>query len=265
MLRAGTKRRGRPPKLRNEERDKAGNPTLNLTSSTSTPKPTSNSLSTEQPNQAVFAPLKRAFTRTRALPSPSTAVPSWIMPCIHKLCRATGAFTAPSHVYVGTSSALAVFSSILPNESPKEDSLHGRAHVLALVVAVYLCVVFRMSRQPVTGQGFEEEARRALKVVETSESLIDNSIDDILEDINIWMERFEASGFLGGDWLQNVPTGTAQGEEVDDKAAVPYIKLRMRTFRDVEDAEAGKVTLLPGLGTMVRLTNLFLASELTVT
>ncbi|MCJ1251745.1 hypothetical protein MMC30_008982 [Trapelia coarctata] len=252
ILRAGMKRRGRPPKPRDEEVATSVDRTLDSTSSASTPRQISNPISTERPDQAVSTPLKRAITRNQGSSRPPTVVPSWIMPCIHKLCRTTGASTASSHAYVGTSSALTAFSSILPNTTSGEESLHERARILTLILAIYLCVVFRMSGKPVTGQAFEEKARRALKAVDTSDRVMDNSIDDIIEDVNAWMERFEEKGFLGMGWLQNVPTGSVQEEEVDQMIARPYAELGMRSFRDVGDVEPGKVTLLPGLGTMMQ-------------
>jgi len=190
----------------------------------------------------------------------STIVPSWIMPCIHKLCRTTGASTAPSHVYVGTGSALGVFSSILLKATSSEDPLDEKTQFLALIVAVYLCVVFRMSGQSVTGQAFEAEARRALKAMDTPERILENPIYDILEDVNAWMERFEGKGFLGMEWLQNVPMGSVQEEEVDHRVTGQYAGLGMRSFRDIGDVEPGKVTLLPGLGTMVRLGTVILCN-----
>lgn len=112
-----------------------------------------------------------------------------------------------------------------------------------------------MSGQRVTGQGFEDEARRALSAVDKPQGKLEDTMDDMLKDVNAWMEHFERKGFLGMEWLQNVPINNVGEEEADQKVVGSYSKLGMRSFKGVEDVEEGKVTLLPGLGTMVRFTD----------
>lgn len=109
-----------------------------------------------------------------------------------------------------------------------------------------------MSGQRVTGQEFEDEARRALRVINESEGKLDDTMDDMLKGVNAWMEHFEGKGFLSMEWLQNVPMNNVGEEEADQKVLGSYSKLGMRSFKGVGDVEQGKVTLLPGLGTMVR-------------
>lgn len=189
------------------------------------------------------------------------------MPCIHRLCRTTGASNAPSHVYVGTSTALKVFAPLLsdPDMISSQASMHGRTRTLAIIVAIYLCVVFRMSGQRVTGQAFEDEARRALSALDEPDGVREDSMDFILKDVHAWMEHFEGKGFLFMEWLQNVPMGNVQEDNMEEKANGTYAKLGIRSFRDVADVGLGQMTLLPGLGTMVKAQRfLFFASQLTI-
>ena len=191
--------------------------------------------------------------RMRENRGPATAkIPDWVMPAIHKLCRSTGTIAAPPHMFVGVSTAFELFSTPPMTNRLDVKSLAGCQRLLALLVAVYLYVTFRLSGGHVTALRLESEAKNALRILRQPEDELGDKSHVELRDVHEWIAAFQDNGFLEMDWIKNVPKANPLENISDKSLTIVDEGLGIQRFRAQTDDEEAN-TLLPGLGTMVRL------------
>ncbi|MCJ1380458.1 hypothetical protein MMC17_003563 [Xylographa soralifera] len=251
-LRAGTRRRGRPPKVREEDNQHnvASPPAAKHYEARVSAQEHSTSESLAQEAQRLP---RRSQLRTRKDDiSAKTKVPDWVMPAIHKLCRSTGMVAAPPHVFVGMATAIELFST-LPANSELKDKLSPRPEsLLALLVAVYLYVTFRSFGGQVTALRLDTEARNALEILGRPEKELGNKLPAELQDVHRWIVAFQDNGFLEMDWIQNVPKAIPTEHNLEPALASTDECLGIQNLRGEADESEGGSTLLPGLGTMMQ-------------
>ncbi|MCJ1391777.1 hypothetical protein MMC18_004642 [Xylographa bjoerkii] len=252
-LRAGTRRRGRPPKTRETENQhsEASLPAMvHAEVRTSVPEDTT----PEASFQAAERLPQRAHLRLREKDNESavTAVPDWVMPAIHNLCRSTGAVAAPPHVFVGMATAIELFSALPMANKPKDKLSTGPEKLLALLVAVYLYVTFRLSGGPVTALRLDTEARNALQILDQPDNEPSEKSPAELRDVHEWIAAFQEKGFLEMDWIQNVPKAIVTKNIVKPALANSDEGLGVQHLPGEADENEGAGTLLPGLGTMMQ-------------
>ncbi|MCJ1472530.1 hypothetical protein MMC13_001179 [Lambiella insularis] len=240
-LGAGTRRRGRLPKPRIDELPTNIEPLKHL-------KRSSDDRAEGDPS--IQQKLLRQWSRS-GIPdarNQNTKLPDWVMPSIHYLCRSTGASAAPPHVFVGISTAMSVFSSLLG--TPNTPA--GRANLLALLVAIYLNVSLRISNRKVDAQSLDAEARFALEVVTRLEEAHEAAPYVDVTDVHTWIIAFHEKAFLHMEWYQNVPRkgdfkALSTGLHTRNGGGLGLQSLRKQTLE-----RTGKSTVLPGLGTMMQ-------------
>jgi len=251
-LRAGTRRRGRPPKIRDEENGHGAGAVLVVTptelhgSLQEGPTPETFSQAADGQHQISHLSLREKDTLA------TTKIPDWVMPAIHKLCRATGAVTAPPHVFVGMATAIELFAN-----SPRTSKLNDKSSalpksLLSLLVAIYLYVKFRSSGGQITAVRLDTEARNALEILDQPDNQGNDKSSGELQDIHGWIAAFQDIGFLEMDWIQNVPKAVAKEHVAKSSLANTDESVGIQSLRGDTNKSEGAYTLLPGLGTMMQ-------------
>ena len=148
------------------------------------------------------------------------------MPVIREICEKMGALAAPHHVFAGVSSILAYQEQQSSVKTP------------ALIVAVYLLVITRLTGIETPAIEYRNRRDRALEIVKDArkddphEQVGNADVDDCMREINNqkWTQM---------DWFRNITPGAGVG-------------LESRAGNDVEDGsdsdEADEALLLPGTG-----------------
>ena len=194
------------------------------TSSASTP----HSSPAKPRTPAKTAPL-RPDTRQKKTPSKlSTShaeAPAWVMPVIRQLCEKMGALAAPHHIFAGVSSILA---------SGKQQSA---VKIQALVVAVFILVVTRLSGTETTPDTYRGRRNLALEIVKEDSRKEEDHVEVSSADVDACMREVKNQMWTHMDWFENITPGA--GVDLDKGAE-----------EDVEDGsddeEANEVRLLPG-------------------
>ena len=197
-------------------------------------------------------PRKSGLRTRQADTPPNTKVPSWVMPMIHKLCRSTGTIAAPPHVYVGMATAIKLIPNSSTSSELNDKPSAGPESLLALLVAVYLYVTFRLSGVHVTALRLDTEARKALEILGRQPDGLGKESPARLRDVHDWIASFQENGFLEMDWIQSVPKAMTTKHVQEPALASTDDSLGIQNLRGEADESQRSGTLLPGLGTMVR-------------
>ncbi|MCJ1398454.1 hypothetical protein MMC11_001654 [Xylographa trunciseda] len=251
-LRAGTRRRGRPPKTRDEDsRHSAGS--LLAATPTEVWSSVQEEFAPEYSSQIANRPHKTFHLRSRQDGTHApTKIPDWVMPAIHRLCRSTGAVAAPPHVFVGMVTGIELFSKLQMTGELNNKTFAGPESLLALLVAVYLYVTFRSSGGQVTALRLEAEAKNAFEILARSDDEISDKPSAELQKVHGWIAAFQDTGFLEMDWIKNVPTAIATEHISEFTLRSTDEGLGIQRLRGETDESEGASTLLPGLGTMMQ-------------
>lgn len=252
-LSAGTRRRGRPPKLRTDDTQ----PNLTSTVFSSNRSHTDRAvvsaaalLASQSPRQPDLSRQERRSVRILGIGNKPVVVPDWILPTIRHLCQDAGAKAAIPHVFVGVSTAFSSFPSVLraPDKPP------GRGELLSLLIAIYLNVTLCMSTRKVDAQSLDAEARHAVEIVNLLGKERTEPLNVDVRDVHAWIFAFHREAFLDMDWFRNVPR---EGEVKVVSNGTNNIHndagLGMQSLKSEAKYVDGSSALLPGLGTMVSL------------
>ena len=149
------------------------------------------------------------------------------MPAIRQLCNKVGALAAPHHIFAGVSSVLA---------AGKQQST---VQIQALIVAVYILVITRLSGTKTAPDEYQNRRNIALEIVKGTcrndevEAEVGNA------DIDDFMREFKDQKWTLMDWFQNITPGGGVGlnKRAEDD---------LRDDSDNDEAEEGG--LLPVTG-----------------
>ena len=251
ILQAGTKRRSKPSTLNN-------NPSARVTTiSTSSHKPIALSttdndscldsdtlpLSVEEPNL------------NDNIPRLPLDTPDWAKGIIYRVSRATSATIAPPHVFAGLGIALRTFSQtpLMPIE---HRFLAEQARLVPLILAIHLCVSLRLSGEHISGEAFDDEAKKVVQATGELQLNDEGWQDAQLKMIHAWIAYFREQHFLEKEWYHNIPKGDVSSNQLDQAIIENDLKLNIHSLRHTSNQQSGRYTLIPGLGTMVCLFHL---------
>lgn len=246
-LRAGTIRRGRPPKSKTHEPVPKGPPC---------------------DSGSILG--RQARTTRQTAPR---ELPSWIMPAIRQLCSGMDAPAAPPHVFAGVSSILTLPS---PNDSHNQiellASVDNKPRIHALIISVYLLVAMLLRGRQINNDERIKETDQALRLMNGMEtSSVEKEMAKV-EDVDNWLAKLHDEGWLDLDWHQNIPRGSGLQisssvvdvvQQLGDGAEQTEPKLPFTRAYYIQDAKVSGNTLQPGLGTMVCLTSAVKTAALT--
>ena len=254
ILQAGTKRRGRPSALQSNRGAKDTSspeefhmPTTSSTMNNSSPE-TGSVVVAPQP---LSLPAKECDLSGQITRLPLD-IPDWATSIVYKTCRVTGATIAPSHIFAGLGVALKTFSqpplTLIDHRLPIEQ-----APIFPLIMAIHLCVSLRLSGVHVSGEAFDDMARRTLQAAKEFEFGDEDWQDAQLKMIHAWIAGFQKQRFLEIEWYHNIPKGGSVNHKQDQASIGKGPKLNINAFRYDGNGRSGRHTLIPGLGTMVCL------------
>lgn len=183
------------------------------------------------------------------------------MPAIRRLCTALEAPAAPPHIFAGVSSILT-----LPAPLPSGTATRGepkKDKIPALMVAVYLFVITRLSGVEITPGEYSQVTSAALKILDSAEVGKAQTEDVNGEDVGEWLREIRDRGWTSLDWFENIGEGTGldlDGSKVVDGASEDDLGSEQEKLPVAQGLisldRSKKNTLQAGLGTMVSVVEL---------
>ena len=244
VLPEGTKRRGRPAKL--VDQDVA---------------PTSSSAKSRTPIKQIAT--RQPTSRKKALQygGPPADVPAWIMPTIRHLCTKMNVPAAPPHVYAGVCSVLTLPPPIQLERQDSSTIPAKRDKVQALIIIVYFFVALRLSGSKIENDEYNRQRDLAIRIV--TEIEIPDFEKEELEgkDVDTWLVEIRDRGWFSLDWYTNVKE---VGTSIDDPSSCVSDLSDMEitgpenenSMGQRHSSEINNKALYAGLGTMVSVLSL---------
>ncbi|KAF2145690.1 uncharacterized protein K452DRAFT_315880 [Aplosporella prunicola CBS 121167] len=163
----------------------------------------------------------KATPRHKALPAKRNEdanredAPEWVMPMIRQVCKGLEAPAAPPHVYAGVCSVLKLQNGTTPSRTRTRRTSGSTAsaeavtesQIPALIVALLVCTMIRLSGNTTTGDENEQRKSKAVSILQENDICKDQAEDDLEELIEHFL-GVATKGWLELEWFQNIVQGS---------------------------------------------------------